>query len=32
MGYYIRDRLNEGLRGKALKTEIIKAIDRRLTP
>jgi len=29
---YIRDRLNEGLRGKELTAEINKAIDRRLKP
>jgi hypothetical protein len=29
---YIRDRLNEGLRGEELTAEIRRAIDRRLTP
>jgi hypothetical protein len=32
INYYIRDRVNEGLRGEALTAEINKAIDRRMTP
>ena len=32
INYYIRDRVNEGLRGEALTAEIDKAIDRRMTP